>query len=60
MKKIDAVLPIHRPLKQRLNRIIENVNKGHCVNTTTVIFKRLPDGRQQPFLHPDIVKKFGL
>lgn len=60
MKKISSVPKFQEPTKARINRIVQNVNKGHVVDTATVITKRLPDGRQQLFLHPTIAKQLGL
>lgn len=56
--KITAVPPLHRQPARTLNQISERINRGHVVDTQTVIAKRLADGRVQLFLHPDIRKLF--
>ena len=52
--------PTQRPLTEAVERMIDNTNRGWGVDSETIIFERLPDGRIRPHLHPKLVKKFGL
>jgi hypothetical protein len=59
IKKPRRVAPAFRHIKKSIDPIIEIVNKGIGVNSDTVIFERMPDGRVKPRLHPTIAAQFG-